>query len=42
MLGRALIQEGPRPGDPRTEARERLKINYEETAYRQLRAELGK
>jgi tetratricopeptide (TPR) repeat protein len=42
LLGRALIQEGPRPGDPRTEARERLKINYEETAYRQLRAELGK
>ncbi len=42
LLGRALKKEGPRPGDPRTEARERIKINYEETAYRQLRAELGK
>ena len=42
LLGRALKKEGPRPGDPRTEARERIKINYEETAYRQLQAELGK
>ena len=42
LLGRALKQEGPRPGDPRTEARERLKTNYEERAYRQLQAELGK
>jgi tetratricopeptide (TPR) repeat protein len=42
LLGRALKKEGPRPGDPRTEARERLKTNYEETAYRQLQAELGK
>ena len=42
LLGRALKKEGPRPGDPRAEARERLKINYEETAYRQLQAELGK
>jgi Flp pilus assembly protein TadD len=42
LLGRALKKEGPRPGDPRTEARERLKTDYEETAYRQLRAELGK
>jgi len=41
MLGRALKQEGPRPGDPRTQAHERLKTNYEETAYRQLQAELG-
>ena len=42
MLGRALKQEGPRPGDPRTQARERLKTNYEEAAYRQLQAELGR
>jgi tetratricopeptide (TPR) repeat protein len=42
LLGRALKKEGPRPGDPRAEARERLKTNYEETAFRQLQAELGK
>ena len=42
LLGRALKQEGPRPGDPKSEARERLKTNYEEAAYRQLQAELGK
>lgn len=40
LLGRALKHEGPRPGEPRTEARERLKTNYEEAAYRQLQAEL--
>jgi len=37
MLGRALKQEGPRPGDLRTQARERLKTNYEETAYASFR-----
>ena len=42
LLGRALKQEGPRPGDPKSEARERLKTNYEEAAYRQLQAELAK
>jgi tetratricopeptide (TPR) repeat protein len=42
LLGRALKQEGPRPGDSRFEARERLKTNYEEAAYRQLQAELSK
>ncbi|HUB80703.1 MAG TPA: tetratricopeptide repeat protein [Bryobacteraceae bacterium] len=42
LLERALKREGPRPGDPRSEARERLKTNYEEAAYRQLQAELGK
>jgi tetratricopeptide (TPR) repeat protein len=41
LLGRALRQEGPRPGDPRATGRERLKTNYEETAYRQLQAELA-
>jgi tetratricopeptide (TPR) repeat protein len=42
LLGRALQKDGPRPGDPRSEARERLKTNYEETAFRQLQAELGR
>jgi tetratricopeptide (TPR) repeat protein len=42
LLGRSLKREGPRPGDPKSEARERLKTNYEEAAFRQLQAELGK
>ncbi len=42
LLGRALKQEGPRPGDPRAEPRPRLKTTYEESAYRQLQAELAK
>jgi tetratricopeptide (TPR) repeat protein len=42
LLGRALKQEGPRPGESRFQARERIKTNYEETAYRQLQAELKK
>jgi len=41
LLARALKKEGPRPGDPKSEARERLKTNYEEAAFRQLQAELG-
>ena len=40
LLGRALKKDGPRPGDPRGEGRERLKTSYEEAAYRQLQAEL--
>lgn len=40
LLGRALKKDGPRPGDPRSEGRERLKTSYEEAAYRQLQAEL--
>lgn len=42
LLNRAVKKEGPRPGDPKSEARERLKTNYEEAAFRQLQAELGK
>jgi tetratricopeptide (TPR) repeat protein len=42
LLGRALKREGPRPGDSKTEGRERLKTNYDEAAYRQLQAELVK
>jgi hypothetical protein len=38
MLGRCLKKSGPRPGDPRSEGLERLKYNYEERAYRQLKA----
>jgi tetratricopeptide (TPR) repeat protein len=40
LLGRALKKDGPHPGDPRSEGRERLKTNYDEAAYRQLQAEL--
>jgi len=39
MLDHAEHHEPPKPG---SEGRERLKTNYEETAYRQLKAELGK
>jgi tetratricopeptide (TPR) repeat protein len=42
LLGRALKQDPPRPGDPRSEGRDRIKTNYEEAAYRQLQAELAK
>ena len=42
MLGRSLKKEAPRPGDPRTEGKLRLKTNYEESAFRQLQAELRK
>ena len=42
LLGRALKRDGPRPGDPRSDARERLKTTYEEAAYRQLQAELAR
>jgi len=41
MLGRCLKKSGPRPGDPRSDGLERLKYNYEERAYRQLKAALG-
>jgi tetratricopeptide (TPR) repeat protein len=40
LLRRALMGDGPRPGEMRLEARERMKSNYDETAYRQLQAEL--
>jgi Flp pilus assembly protein TadD len=40
LLGRCLKEDGPRAGDPRSEGRERIKTNYEETAYRELKAEL--
>ncbi len=40
MLGRCLRQEGPRAGDARTEGRERIKTEFEDSAWRQLQAEL--
>jgi len=38
LLARCEKQTGPRPGDSRTEGLERLKTNYEESAYWQLKA----
>jgi tetratricopeptide (TPR) repeat protein len=40
MLGRCLKSAGPRPMDPKSEGLERLKTNYEESAYWQLKAVL--
>ncbi len=40
MLGYCLKMEGPRAGDPRSEGRERLKTAFEDSAFRQLQAEL--
>jgi tetratricopeptide (TPR) repeat protein len=40
LLDRCAKQAGPRPGDSQTEGLERLKTNYEESAYRQLKAVL--
>jgi predicted Zn-dependent protease len=37
MLGRCLKRSGPRAGDPRSEGLERLKHEYRETAYLQLK-----
>lgn len=41
MLGHCLRKSSPRAGDPRTDGLDRIKENYEEHAYRQLKAELG-
>jgi tetratricopeptide (TPR) repeat protein len=40
MLGRCIKMDGPRPGDPRSEGRERIKTGFEDSAFRQLQAEL--
>jgi TolA-binding protein len=40
MLGRCIKMDGPRAGDPRSEGRERIKTTFEDSAYRQLQAEL--
>ncbi|MGJ5813546.1 tetratricopeptide repeat protein [Paludibaculum fermentans] len=41
LLGRSLKQQGPRPGDLRTEAQERLKTEYNESAWLTLKAMLA-
>jgi predicted Zn-dependent protease len=40
LLERCEKRSGPRPGDSQTEGLERLKTNYEESAYWQLKAVL--
>jgi tetratricopeptide (TPR) repeat protein len=40
FLGRSLRSDGPRAGDPRSEGRERIKSTFEDSAFRQLQAEL--
>lgn len=40
LLDRCAKHSGPRPGDSQTEGLERLKTNYEESAYWQLKAVL--
>lgn len=40
LLERCDRLSGPRPGEPRTEGLERIKTNYEESAYLQLKAVL--
>ncbi len=42
FLGRCLRKEGPRAGDAKTENRERVKTAFEDTAFRQLQAEIKK
>lgn len=42
FLGRALHNDPYRPGDPKTDGRERIKTLFEDSAYRQLQAELKK
>lgn len=41
LLGLCLKHQGPRPGDARLESLERLKTNYEERAYWELKAVLA-
>jgi tetratricopeptide (TPR) repeat protein len=40
FLGRSLRGDGPRAGDPRSDGRERIKTTFEDSAFRQLQAEL--
>ena len=42
FLGRCIAKEGPKPGDAKTEGRERLKYLFEDSAFRQLQAEIKK
>ncbi len=40
MLGRCIKMDAPRAGDQKTEGRERIKTAFEDSAFRQLKAEL--
>lgn len=40
MLGRCIKMDGPRAGDARSDGRERIKTTFEDSAWRQLQAEL--
>jgi hypothetical protein len=40
MLGRCLRSEGPRGNELRNGVRERIKTTFEDSAFRQLQAEL--
>jgi tetratricopeptide (TPR) repeat protein len=42
FLGRCLSKQGQKPGDAKTEGRERLKYLFEDSAFRQLQAEIKK
>jgi tetratricopeptide (TPR) repeat protein len=42
FLGRAIHGDPYRPGDPKTDNRERIKTLFEDSAYRQLQAEFKK
>lgn len=42
MLGYCLKKEGPKPGDAQGPGRERIKTTFEDSAFRQLQAELKK
>lgn len=42
FIGRCLRGDPYKPGDPRTDGRERIKTTFEDSAWRQLRAELKK
>ncbi len=42
FLGRCLRGDPYKVGDPKTDGRERIKTSFEDSAYRQLRAELKK
>lgn len=42
MLGRCIKMDTPRPGDVRTDGRERIKTAFEDSAFRQLEAQIKK
>jgi len=42
LLGHCLKKDPPRPGDPKQEGLERVKEEYEETVFRQLKSMIEK